>query len=597
MKIPNLQNSKLTKSIAIRDKNINTDDRTIELSFSSNEPYDRWGDIFEVLEHSSQAIDFSRLDDSAPLLYNHNHSKQIGVVESAWLDGDKCRARVKFSKKAEAQEVYQDILDGIIKNVSVGYQVLDVEYKENSDTVVVKKWQPYEISIVSVPADPTVGVDRSFNFNKNQGDNNMSEKSQPQEHSNAINLERSRVIDIQAIAEKYDCNELVQKHIGDGTTSKAFESIAVESKLAKNKKKLADMEKSNPNIDTSAAKNIGMSNQEIGRFSLVKAINYLANPTLQNAERAAFELEASDTAIRKLGKDASFVIPADVLQRDFTTIEGGDLVATNLQPNSFIKMLKNESAVLPLVKLLTGLTGNIDIPMQTDSSKAYWLNENDEAGEGNYKTSMLTLSPKTIGVQQTISRKMLMNATPSAESLIRQDLVEAIALGIDLAILYGTGVKDPKGLTNTTGVSINEYTHVDLATLVKLETLVAQNNANTKSMKYLMNPLVRGACKSTPRVSGSDVPLWEANNTLNGYETGVSNQILPYQIIFGDFSQIWLGIWEGLALHVDPHTQAGKGAIRLVAMQDVDVAVKRPESFAIANKTATPPQPQPKPKA
>ena len=118
-----------------------------------------------------------------------------------------------------------------------------------------------------------------------------------------------------------------------------------------------------------------------------------------------------------------------------------------------------------------------------------------------------------------------------------------------------------------------------------LHFLISQNNADVNSMRYLLNPLMRGTAKTTPKTVNGEAMIWESNNTINGYISEVSNQVKQEQVIFGDFSQILLGMWDGLSLMVDPYTLAAKGNVRIIAMQDVDVAVKRPESFTIGTKT------------
>jgi len=601
MDISQMVGQEFEKSLAINNSNIDKENRTVELSFSSNEPYARWGDTKEVLVHTEEAIDFSRLNNSAALLSNHNRSKQIGVIQEAWLDSNKCRAKVKFSKRAEAEEIYQDIQDGIIKNISVGYMVLEAEYIDTTDTVYIKKWQPYEISTVSVPADHTVGIGRSAkkknknNINHQKGETNMSDNTTPAiaeptiSPADTLKAERARVSEINALANEHNVRELADEHINSDTTADAFRSLLLSSIATRNKATLAQRASASPIIDTArsgGANTIGMTDNEVRSYSWIKALEYLSNPTAKNAERAAFEIEMSETAIRKLGKDATFMVPADVLQRGFDTTNGGSLVGTELQPNSFIKMLENKSIILPLVKKLTGLQGNIDIPMQVAGSSAYWIGEGEDAPDGDYATSKITLSPKTVAVKHDISRKMLLNATPSAEQLIKDDLISAIALEIDRAILYGIGGKQPLGLNSTTGVGTFTFAN-DLAldAFIMLETLISQNNADVNNMRYLLNPVMRGMAKSTPKTAQGEAMIWEPNNTINGYSTEVSNQIDAVQVIFGDFSQILLGMWDGLSLQVDPYTKAAQGAIRIIAMQDVDVAVKRPEAFAIGTRT------------
>lgn len=145
---------------------INTDSRTVELAFSSETPYGRWWGI-EILDHQKKSVQLERLKSCGPLLCDHETEDIVGVVESVRIDADLVgRAVVRFGKSARAEEVYQDVLDGIRCNVSVGYIIHKanlVETGDNTeDTYRVTDWEPYEISLVSVPADTSVGVGRAM---------------------------------------------------------------------------------------------------------------------------------------------------------------------------------------------------------------------------------------------------------------------------------------------------------------------------------------------------------------------------------------------------------------------------------------------------
>ena len=143
----------------------NSEKRTVPVAFSSEHPVDR-GDYEEILDHVRGNVDLTRLNDSHPLLLNHDPEKQIGVVESAEVDeGEKkCRALIRFGKSDLANEIFQDVQDGIRKHMSVGYERLKEiarEKTQDGKTVARFAWRPFELSIVPVPADPTVGVGRS----------------------------------------------------------------------------------------------------------------------------------------------------------------------------------------------------------------------------------------------------------------------------------------------------------------------------------------------------------------------------------------------------------------------------------------------------
>lgn len=136
------------------------DTDTFELSFSSETPVARqYGD--EVLSHAAGAVDLSRLNDSAPLLFNHNPDQLLGVVDSARVVGGKGRATVRWGTSPEAAAKRQDVAIGVLRNVSVGYQINEMDQDEDGN-YVARNWTPVEISLVSVPSDPTVGIGRSL---------------------------------------------------------------------------------------------------------------------------------------------------------------------------------------------------------------------------------------------------------------------------------------------------------------------------------------------------------------------------------------------------------------------------------------------------
>lgn len=140
--------------------------RTVELAFSSEEPYDRWWGR-EILDHGAKAVRLGRLKSGGPLLCDHEGEDIVGVVESVRIDADRVgRAVVRFGKSARAEEVYQDVLDGIRRNVSVGYVIHKAQLVETGDKAVetyrVTDWEPHEISIVACPADPSVGFGRAL---------------------------------------------------------------------------------------------------------------------------------------------------------------------------------------------------------------------------------------------------------------------------------------------------------------------------------------------------------------------------------------------------------------------------------------------------
>ena len=145
-------------------------ERKFVLSFSSEEPYERWWGV-EILSHADGALDLTRLNSIGCVLYNHNRDKVIGKVLRAWVENSRGNAEIEFDEDAESETIYQKVKNATLKGVSVGYRVNNweevapnkksIDGKFTGPCDIATRWEPFEISIVSVPADPTVGVGRS----------------------------------------------------------------------------------------------------------------------------------------------------------------------------------------------------------------------------------------------------------------------------------------------------------------------------------------------------------------------------------------------------------------------------------------------------
>lgn len=147
--------------------------RKFTLSFSSEEPYERWFGI-EILDHNDGAMDMTRLSEIGCVLYNHDRNAVVGRVNRVWMENRRGMAEIEFDEDEESEKIYQKVLRGTLRGVSVGYIINDAENVRDGKTsadgrftgpcTVARKWTPLEISIVSVPADPTVGVGRELDL-------------------------------------------------------------------------------------------------------------------------------------------------------------------------------------------------------------------------------------------------------------------------------------------------------------------------------------------------------------------------------------------------------------------------------------------------
>jgi len=566
-------------------------DRTYEFPFSSEFPVARYFGN-EILSHDEEAANLNRLNDGAPLLFNHNPDKVIGVVERAYIDGKRRRgyARVRFSRNAFAQEILSDVKDGVLRNVSFGYSIDKMEERGSGDYVATA-WSPYEISVVSVPADPGVGIGRSFEADTPAASAAPSpdpiplmETATPDlavVQAEAAQAERARISDITALCDKHGMADLGRQ--------------LVESGRSIDEARAAVLDKLNIHQETVTmqAADLGLSEKESRSFSFLRAINFLANPTDRSArEAAAFEIEASEAAAAKLGRQSrGITIPQDVLRRDLNVgaaTAGGNLVATELDAGSFIDLLRNASALDQAgATVLTGLTGNVAIPRQSGAATAYWVAESGSPNESQQTVDQVSLTPKTVAAFTDYSRRLMLQSSIDVENMVRNDLARVLALKIDAAGLYGTGSNsEPLGLKLTTGIGTENFAAAipTFAEVVALESDVATANALLGSPVYLMNAAMRGGLKTKAKDAGSGLFVMEGNE-VNGYRGVLSNQVESGDLWFGNFADLIIGYFSGLDLMVDPYTHSTSGTVRVVAMQDVDIAVRHPESFSRGNDT------------
>ena len=585
--------------------------RTIEMAFSSETPYERWWGI-EVLDNSAPAVRLGRLTSGGPLLMDHDTRDQVGVIESVRIDADRVgRAVVRFGKSARAEEVWQDVQDGIRRNVSVGYAIHKATLVETSDTGAdtyrITDWEPLEISLVSVPADASVGIGRSaadggdhpIQFIKEQSmpaENNTPAPAAPVDHS-AIERAATERAHQDATKRAADIIAIGEMFAKQGGERKASEALRAGKSVEQFRADMLQHMATQP-VPTA---DVGLSDKEARAFSFVRAFNALANPGDRKAQEAAsFEREASDAVAAKQGRSAQgFFVPTEVQRRDLTVstaTAGGNTVATNLLAASFIDLLRNKLAVTGLgAQFLSGLVGNIAIPRATGGATAYWVAESSAPTESQAAFDQVTMSPKTVGAYSDISRKLLQQSSIDVEGFVRNDLASVLALAIDLAAINGTAAgNQPRGLLATSGIGDvaggTNGAAPTWANMVELESDIAIANADVGTMGYLTNAKVRGKLKTTSKVSGQNGFVWE-DGMVNGYNAAVSNQVpsnlvkgtsgaVASAIIFGNWSDLIIGQWGTLDLMVDPYSGSTSGTVRVVALQDVDIAVRNAVSFS-----------------
>jgi HK97 family phage major capsid protein/HK97 family phage prohead protease len=610
----------LTRQFLLTREAVNVEQRTVDLAFSSEIVVDRWWGK-EILDHSPGSVRLGRMQNRAAVLDNHDRDNQVGVVEQARIDQDRRgRATVRFSRNAKADEVFQDVVDGIRAHVSVGYRVYKAVLEstdDSGDTYRIMDWEPYEVSIVSVPADNSVGIGRAADFDirsflpleSNMFENEEQHLAAEQRSAPtgaplntaiiedaARAAERNRINTIQRTAEVYadkidGVADLARQFIDNGRSVAEFNAAALEK-----------MGRSTPAVQNAPA--VDFTEREHRDYSVLRACRALLD---NDWGSAGFEREVSNEIARKLGRQASgFFMPTNLRMPDNmgqravnvagTDNVGGFTVATELQ--SVIDLLRARMMTRALgARVLTGLQGDIAFPRITGGAALSWVGENpgSEVGESNLAFDQVVLTPKTAQASIPVSRQLLVQSSFDVEMMIRSDLATVGALGLDLAAINGSGSSNqPTGILNTSGIGAVAGGTNGLAPtwahIVDLETQVAIDNADLGSLAYLTNSKVRGKLKTTEKASSTAQFVWE-NGELNGYRAEASNQVpgnltkgtatgVCSAIIFGNWNDLIIGEWGAMEIIVDPYSLKKKGLVELTSIMMADVAVRHPESFA-----------------
>lgn len=571
---------------------IDEEKRRVRMSISSEYPVERSFGM-EVLEHSEEAIDLSFIDSGrAPLLLDHDPEKQIGVIESVELDAEarRLRAVARLGKGALAREAFDDIVDGIKSNISIGYAINKMERKDG-ETYVAKSWKALEVSLVSLPADQSeIGIGRSGQVPHITVTSNDQEGHQMTDQIDVAAIEaqarkaaEKNAAQIVELGQRHNQGAMAQEAIASGQSVEEFRGALLE-KIGSDKA-----------LDS---QEIGLTKKERQRYSLLNAVRYMANPTDRKArEAAAFELECSEAAQRAFNQSArGILLPAEVMRnwkRDLNSTDEAALFTDDFRSGDFIDSLVNASSVMAAgATVLQGLSGDVKIPRKTGTASAGWVAESTNVSESEMTVGSVTMTPKTVGVHTDISRQLLLQTAASmdVEALVRADLSRSIALAIDLGGLEGSGSSgQPTGILNTSG--INTVTNFAAATptwaeTVTLETALAEDNALMGNLAYILPAALYGNLKTALKDSGSGQYVVEPGGTINGYRAIVSNQATAGNLYFGNFSDLLMGFFGGLDIYLDESALALQGGLRVIALQSMDIAVRHAVSFAVGNDGA-----------
>jgi len=602
------------RAMDMNDRAIDEETRTVMVGVSSEEPVKRSFGM-EVIDHSRESMNLEFLNSGrAPLLLDHDMERQIGVVESVELDEEarRLRAKVRFGRGELASEVFNDVTDSIRQNISVGYRVDGrVEREEDSDEIYRVATTPMEISIVSIPADQSnlVGVGRSSSEPLNatleiKGDDKMSDIDLDAVRAEAAKAAQKNAKEIMTLARKHNKASMGEEALGRGVSIDEFRGELLEAI-------------GNEPLDTPAHV-VDAPVKEQRAYSLGKMIRAQVTGDWRDA---GLEREMHDEIVKRTGKEArGFYIPdfafrSGVMTTAATGAVGTENVTDNFVPtvqrgDMFIEALRAKQVMANLgVTYIGGLTNRIRMPKIATGAAAGFVEEAGDVSDQSPTDAGVTLQPRTLGAKAAISRLLALESVPAIEQVVQDDLLRSIADKIEYYAIQGSGSSgQPTGILNdgnvgnvdiSVGTDVAALTWADITDLVK--TVEDANGViNQAALGWLSNPKVKAKMANTVKVSSTDsvMLLNDPWNSIYGYRaeftSNVPSNLNPGDggtdasaLIFGDFSQLMVGLFGSPSVMVDPYSEGDSGNVVIRVMQEVDVALRNAASFAITDEVST----------
>ena len=602
----------------------------IRASVSSEAPYLRaaiwdeeeegWRKGYEVLGHADGEIDMSRMRDGLVIQDTH-WGDQIGIMRSPEVKDGKIVGEIDFGCGERAQEIARDAAAGIRRNMSVGYIVKKAKRFGKAEDGLpiyrVTSWTPYEASFVNVPADTGVGVGRSHEQNGGEPAANTRKEVQimdkPETKAGLTADQKLKLRELAASA--HVSGEEVVDILA---YERSFEEIR-EELLNKREKYLNELAKkpAKPVGEVKEVIDEGTARKVRKAYNFTNVLRYLAAKTTGEGSLPdiGFEREISQEIAQKTGRAAQGILLPDFIRStageetlgtpahgavDGLGGNGAATIATNLLAGNFIEALVDALVLRGLgMETITGLVGNVALP-KGGSMEAGWISsEGGNASKKNPTFGQITATPHTCGAYTDITRKLLNQSSVDVQAKVTGWLLYACAACMEKACFQGSGENgEPTGLAsliaaNHTKAFGNAPSYDKLVSLIAA---VRKDNAFIPAMRFvgdngvwevLAKTLdyleIKGTGEATVAAVGGVRRLLDADTNKCVGKDFVESHLVPAKtLFFGDFSQLSLCLWSGTDIIVDPYANSTAGGLRIVALQDADVIVKRPEAFAKA---------------
>jgi HK97 family phage major capsid protein len=621
-------------------------DEVYDVVISSETPCERWFGL-ETLSHQRSAIDMSFARNGLPLLLEHGKSLaqgyakvdpalQVGIVENVALGDDaKLRGEARFSRSALAQQIRQDVEDGIRPWLSVGYipikaKQTKVAQKENEKhEYLVTRWQPVEVSIVSLPADPNAGVGRSAGgeefpvevettapnsevtvMSKPTGAEPTTQAAASPPAPAATVETRTNGAGGDAVPTLADRNAEIAQIIdvceANGLEKRAREWIQAGLSYDKVCRSILDLRKSEPKPQPAAEMLREMKAKDRAKYSYGRVVRHLAGieKHLDGVEAEVHEEILKDRVEGVQVRGGVFVplsLEPDTPRSERTMAsnlanKGADLVFD--RPGELIEILRATSVLSRMgARIMSGLSGPITFPKQTGDAVVSWVGENPAADVSatDLDIDSVIMQPKTLIGASQFSRQLLMQTAGVVDALVRESLGVGSGLALDRGGLHGTGAAaQPTGVyaaPDVQSVAMGSVT----PTWTKITDMIGQvgdKNALLGSLGFITTALLGARLLATLQASAAGSQfIWTGpleDGRIGGYRAIASTQASKtlgagsdeHAFVFGNWNDCVVGLWGATELILDEVTGKKKGLIEIASFQMGDVIFRHGESFS-----------------
>ncbi|HHY0851885.1 TPA: phage major capsid protein [Raoultella ornithinolytica] len=589
------KNQKRAINLVQIEKSINEIDRTVELSFASEEPVIRKiEDNFynEILLCSPENVDLNRLNDGAPLLVEHDAMRQVGIVENARVDMDKvCRATVRFSALGTAQTIFGMIQEGIRPKISVGYNIRD--YYLDGNNLIITKWEPYEISSVSTPADNSVGVGRSLNSNSEL---TLEDQNQMEEQNMEVKQEETTEaaeVQVEEVIEE-EVTEEVQESVLEETLERKFEqhanSIISAVKESINKdiedKRIRELQSIALVLDVNVDEAItsGISVEEFKRSlnkdnkPIDKEIEIMKKTLIQSAMEDATKLNGFERGINGYTIDLNQMVRGTSDTTSTVTAAGAVKTETT---DDYIRTLLARSVLGTLpVTVYGGLAGrgNLAVPKSTGvAPAAKFYGEDEPVSLSVAGFEKVTLKPRHFAAGIPVTKAMRLSNS-NIDRYVTDEILRYCSNGLEQAVFAQIQATVPVIETAASGTLTEADVQGAIAAL-------GTANVNVNDCVAIVHPKTLAKLRQTPvlnnvaavaMVAGHRYDMW-LNDEVRVIE---STLVAEGSVLIGDFRSVIFANWvEGQELDFDETTKRSEQTMIVWSHQWLDVAIAREEDF------------------